>query len=167
LECVAGGQSNLGEVYTPQIGEKSVETLTPEERVTLARELPELAARYPKLLTNPGIGRAIVRPPSNPDDCLFAKMSANYSADLKSRVEPCVFGGKPDCSQCGCAISSGLHWIRSVTIAGPLKIGHLVSGSIRLGRFANRLRSRPGGNSHWGGRASSPEGSAGLVQIGS
>lgn len=154
-------------VYTPQIGEKSVETLTPEERVTLARELPELAARYPKLLTNPGIGRAIVRPPSNPDDCLFAKMSANYSADLKSRVEPCVFGGKPDCSQCGCAISSSLHWIRSVTIAGPLKIGHLVSGSIRLGRFANRVRSRPGGNSRWGGRASNPEGSTGLVQISS
>jgi MoaA/NifB/PqqE/SkfB family radical SAM enzyme len=154
-------------VYTPQIGEKSVETLTPEERVRLARELPELAARYPKLLTHAGVGRAIVRPPSNPDECLFAKLSANYSADLKSRVEPCVFGGKPDCSQCGCAISSGLHWIRSVQLAGPLKIGHLVSGSIRLGQFANRLRSRSGGSSRWGGSASTTEDSAGLVQIGS
>jgi MoaA/NifB/PqqE/SkfB family radical SAM enzyme len=154
-------------VYTPQIGEKSVETLAPEERVTLARELPDLAARYPKLLTNAGIGRAIVRPPSNSDDCLFAKMSANYSADLKSRVEPCVFGGTPDCSQCGCAISSGLHWIRSVQIAGPLKIGHFVSGSIRLGRFARRLRSRSGGNSRWDGRASTTEGNAGLVRISS
>lgn len=151
-------------VYTPQIGEKSVEMLTPEERVTLARDLPALMARYPKLLTSQGIARAIVAPPRNPDDCLFAKMSANYSADLKSRVEPCVFGGTPDCTQCGCAISSGLHWIRSVQLAGPLKIGHLVSSSIRLGQFANRLRSRPGSNSRWDGRAPTP-GDAGLVQI--
>lgn len=154
-------------VYTPQIGEVSPETLTHEERVRLAWQLTELAARYPKLLTHEGVGRAIVSPPANPDDCLFAKMSANYSADLKSRVEPCVFGGKPDCSQCGCAISSGLHWIRSVPIAGPLKVGHMVNGSIRLGRFANRLRSGSGKNSRWGGRVSKPEGTAGLVQINS
>lgn len=152
-------------VYTPQIGEKSAESLAPEERVNLARELPALTVRYPKLLTNEGIGRAIVAPPHNPDDCLFAKMSANYSADLNSRVEPCVFGGTPDCTQCGCAISSGLHWIRSVHLAGPLKLGHLVSGSIRIGRFANRLRSRSGGNSRWDGRASTPAGDAGLIQI--
>ena len=37
-------------VYTPQIGEQSPETLTPADRETLARELPSLAKRYPKLL---------------------------------------------------------------------------------------------------------------------
>ena len=60
-------------------------------------------------------------------------MSANYSADLKSRVEPCVFGGTPDCSQCGCAISSGLHWIQTVKVAGPLKVKHFVGGSVGVG----------------------------------
>jgi MoaA/NifB/PqqE/SkfB family radical SAM enzyme len=129
-------------VYTPQRGEESPEKLTAADRQLLAEELPGLAQRYPKLLMNEGIARAIVRPPATPDDCIFSKMSVNYSADLRSRVEPCVFGGTPDCSQCGCAISSGLHWVREVRLAGPLKVGHLVQGSVRIGRVMNRLRKR-------------------------
>ncbi len=129
-------------VYTPQLGEQTPEMLTPEHRVTLAKELPALATRYPKLLFNKGIAEALVRPPKNPADCVFAKMSANYSADLETRVEPCVFGGNPDCSQCGCAASSGLHWIRGVRIAGPLKVGHFIQNSVRIGRLSNRLRTR-------------------------
>lgn len=128
--------------YTPQIGEHSAEMLAPGDRATLGRELPRLAAKYPKFLFNAGLAEAILRPPKNPDECLFAKMSTNYSADLESRVEPCVFGGTPDCSQCGCAASSGLHWIRSVNVAGPLKVDHFVRSSVRAGLFVNRLRSR-------------------------
>src|SRR6202167_761172 len=128
-------------VYTPQIGEQSPETLTAADRETLARELPSLAKRYPKLLFNEGLARAFLHPPKNPEDCLFAKMSANYSADFKTRVEPCVFGGTPDCSQCGCAISSGLHWIRGVEVVGPLKVKHFVGSSIGVGLAMNRLRS--------------------------
>src|SRR3989442_8571972 len=85
------------------------------------------------------MARAFVHPPSNPGDCLFSKMSANYSADLQSRVEPCVFGGSPDCSQCGCAISSALHWIRTIKLAGPGKIDHFIGSSIGGGLFVNRL----------------------------
>lgn len=136
-------------VYTPQIGEESPERLTPEDRETLVRVLPPLTARYPKLLTNEGIARAILRPPSSPDDCVFAKMSANYSADLQSRVEPCVFGGSPNCSECGCAISSALHWIRTIPMAGPLKVDHLIGGSIGIGRAVNRLRTRAVRPSRW------------------
>ena len=136
-------------VYTPQIGESSPEMLAASDRALLATELPRLAMQYPKLLMNEGIARAILRPPLSPDDCVFSKMSANYSADLRSRVEPCVFGGTPDCSQCGCAISSGLHSIKSASLAGPLKIGHLIRGSIRIGRFLNRLRSRTTTPSRW------------------
>jgi hypothetical protein len=95
-------------LYTPQIGESSVEILSRDDRERLARELPALQPRYPKLLINDGIARAWVNPPENPKDCLFSKMSINYSADLKTRVEPCVFGGTPDCQQCGCGISSAL-----------------------------------------------------------
>jgi MoaA/NifB/PqqE/SkfB family radical SAM enzyme len=127
-------------VYTPQIGEQSAEMLAPQDRATLARDLPLLAQRYPKLLFNEGLANALLHPPANPGECVFAMMSANYSADLRSRVEPCVFGGKPDCSQCGCAISSGLHWVQGVKLAGPVRVGHFVGGSIGVGRFVNRLR---------------------------
>lgn len=136
-------------VYTPQIGEQSEEMLLPDDRKFLARELIILQKKYPKFLMNEGIARAIVEPPANPDDCLFSKMSANYSADLVSRVEPCVFGGTPDCSQCGCAISSGLHWIKQVSIAGPLKISHVANASVQVGLLANRLRKRADRPSRW------------------
>ena len=151
--------------YTPQIGEQSAEMLTPEDRAALARDLPELAARYPKFLFHPGLARAFLHPPKNPRDCLFAKMSANYSADLKSRVEPCVFGGNPDCSQCGCAASTGLHWVRGVKVAGGLKVDHFVGSSVRLGAMMSRLRSRPAKPTRW--TPSSPAHGTGdaLVQI--
>lgn len=127
--------------YTPQVGERSAEMLGPDDRRFIADALPALAGRYPKLLFNRGVAGALIAPPKSPRDCLFAKMSANYSADLHSRVEPCVFGGSPDCSQCGCAASGGLHWIRGVQIAGPLKVDHFVQSSIAIGRAVNRLRS--------------------------
>ena len=136
-------------VYTPQIGEESAERLSPSDRRLLAAELPELSRRYPKLLVNEGIAQAILRPPANPGDCIFSKMSVNFSADLRSRVEPCVFGGSPDCSQCGCAISSALHWVRTVKVAGPLTAGHLVQGSIQVGRLVNRFRKRSATPSRW------------------
>jgi organic radical activating enzyme len=144
-------------VYTPQIGEQSAEALAPADRAALARELPLLQTHYPKLLFNDDLAKAFLRPPSNPEDCLFAKMSANYSADLQSRVEPCVFGGSPDCSQCGCAISTGLHWVRTVKVAGPAKVNHFIGASIRLGRFVNRLRSSPTEPSRWNGKRPAPD----------
>jgi MoaA/NifB/PqqE/SkfB family radical SAM enzyme len=152
-------------VYTPQIGEQSVELLTPENRQTLASELPALAKRYPKLLFNEGFAKALIHPPANPDDCVFAKLSANYSADLKSRVEPCVFGGNPDCSQCGCAISSALHWIRTIKMAGPLKVDHFIGSSTKIGSFANRLRNGADKTPRWTQQSPPPNPPAGLVQI--
>jgi MoaA/NifB/PqqE/SkfB family radical SAM enzyme len=136
-------------VYTPQMGEQSAEMLAPSDRIALAEELPALARHYPKLLMNEGIAGAFVRPPKGPGDCVFSKLSVNYSADLRSRVEPCVFGGTPDCSQCGCAISSGLHWIRGIRVAGPLKIDHFVKNSIQIGLFANRLRAASSHTPRW------------------
>jgi MoaA/NifB/PqqE/SkfB family radical SAM enzyme len=136
-------------LYTPQIGEQSAEMLTPDDRERIARQLPALNKRYPKLLVNPGIARAFVEPPTNPSDCLFSKMSINYSADLETRVEPCVFGGTPDCSQCGCAASSGLHWIRTQKVAGPLRVGHFVESSVAIGSFVNRLKRRANHPSRW------------------
>jgi MoaA/NifB/PqqE/SkfB family radical SAM enzyme len=152
-------------VYTPQVGEQTPEMLSPENRATLAQRLPALAAQYPKLLFNKGIGEALLRPPKSPADCVFAKMSANYSADLETRVEPCVFGGKPDCSQCGCAASSGLHWIRGAGVVGPLKVGHFIESSVRVGLLANRLRAPEAKPSRWNSDDVQPTPESDLVQI--
>jgi MoaA/NifB/PqqE/SkfB family radical SAM enzyme len=152
-------------VYTPQLEEHSQEMLAPEHRAALACELPLLAKRYPKLLFNEGIAKAFLNPPENPGDCVFARMSANYSADLRSRVEPCVFGGAPDCSQCGCAISSGLHWIRTIPVAGPVKVDHFIQSSINVGLLVNRLRSAPAQPARWQPRATPPANNSDLVRI--
>lgn len=136
-------------LYTPQIGEESAEKLTVEDRQEVARVLPSLARKYPKFLMNEGIAQAFLRPPEKPADCLFAKMSANYSADLQTRVEPCVFGGTPNCAECGCAASSGLHWIRTVKVTGPLRVGHFVGGSVGIGSLVNRMRRGGERPSRW------------------
>lgn len=152
-------------LYTPQQGEESPERLTPEDRQRLADLLPPLGPAYPKFLMNSGLALSFLHPPSNPADCLFAKMSANYSADLQTRVEPCVFGGAPTCTECGCMASTGIHWIRSVKVAGPLRVGHFVRGSVGIGSLMNRLRRGAEKPSRWntGGptKNSKPE----LVQI--
>jgi len=126
-------------LYTPQKGEISGEMLTRDQRERVAYELAMMKDRYPKLLINDGIAKAIVDPPKNPSECMFSRMSTNYSADLATRVEPCVFGGDPDCSQCGCASSSGFHWLKERHI-GPLKIAHLAYGSAAIGSFLGRFR---------------------------
>jgi len=152
-------------LYTPQIGEQSPEMLLLENRETLARELPALSSKYPKLLMTEGVAKTFLAPPANPDECLFAKMSANYSADFKSRVEPCIFGGNPDCSQCGCAISSGLHWIRSVKVVGPLKVKHFVGSSIGVGLAVNKLRSGSLRPARWKAKKPAAPQKADLVQL--
>lgn len=140
-------------LYTPQQGEKTPEMLSPEDRALLARVLPPLRERYPKFLMSPGIAQAMLNPPKNPQECLFAKMSTNYSADLTSRVEPCIFGGTPDCTQCGCVVSVGLHSAQAVKIAGPLSVEHLVKGSVLAGSFLNRFRDAAGKPTRWAKQA--------------
>jgi MoaA/NifB/PqqE/SkfB family radical SAM enzyme len=151
-------------LYTPQQGEHTPEMLLPEQRAFLASTLPLLGERYPKLLMTQGMAKALLKPPNNPQECLFAKMSTNYSADLQSRVEPCIFGGTPDCTQCGCVISVGLHHAQTVKLAGPLKVGHLVKGSVAIGSLLNRFR-RAGKPTRWNAKAVNEKGDE-LVQIG-
>lgn len=138
-------------LYTPQVDEESPEKLTLADREGIARELPRLAKHYPKLLVPEGVARAFVNPPRNPEDCVFSKMSMNYSADLKTHVEPCVFGGNPDCSQCGCSISSALHWVRDIRVAGPLRVGHLVQGSLAVGTAVKKMRGDRDAANLWRG----------------
>lgn len=152
-------------IYTPQTGEQTPEMLSHDERRQLAHDLLSLRRGYPKLLMSEGIAQAIGSPPANPNECLFSKMSANYSADLETRVEPCVFGGTPDCSHCGCAISSGLHWLQTVPVAGPLKVGHFVRASIGIGSLVNRWQQHSPKPSRWHGECQPTKQESALVQI--
>jgi hypothetical protein len=153
-------------LYSPQQGEQTPEMLTMEERRRVARELPELREAYPKLLMNTGIGEALLKPPQNPQECLFSKMSTNFSADMRTRVEPCIFGGTPDCSQCGCVVSSGLHHVQQKKLLGPLSMGHLVRSSTAVGSLMNRLRSGSVMPARWHRVGSAPPSTGELVQIG-
>ena len=135
-------------LYTPQMGEQSPEMLSHEERNRAADELLRARERHPKLLMNRGIAEAIRKPPANPGDCMFARMSTNYSADLQTRVEPCIFGGTPDCSHCGCVSSSGLHWLKSLRL-GPVKVEHLAHGSATIGSVVGRLRRNYRAHPRW------------------
>lgn len=150
-------------LYSPQLGESSPETLRTADREAVARQLPALARRFSKLSFTPGIAVAFLRPPSDPGECLFAKMSVNYSADLQTHVEPCVFGGSPDCSQCGCAASGAMHSIRAIPLFGPIRIGHLVAGSIAIGRIVSWLHPDTGSLSRW--RAHTPKPADPLIRI--
>ena len=131
-------------VYTPQRGEVSPEMLSTEDRARLSEAIPKLAQKYPKVLATPGMAQAFVHPPAAPSECAFARVSASYTADLCTRIEPCVFGGDPDCSQCGCAISSALHWITGAQL-GPLRARHLLDASLGIGAAANRTKVRAAG----------------------
>jgi MoaA/NifB/PqqE/SkfB family radical SAM enzyme len=128
-------------LYTPQRGEQSAERLSHSQREHVARELPRLRALYPKLLTPRGYAQALLHPPASPSACCFSRLSKNVSADLKTRVEPCVFGGNPDCSQCGCSASAVTHWISGMRVAGPLKARHLLHASMSIGSAMARLQN--------------------------
>jgi MoaA/NifB/PqqE/SkfB family radical SAM enzyme len=126
-------------IYTPQVGEQSAEMLTPDQRLMLIEELPVLKERFPALLMTPGIAQAFATPPSNPTECIFSRMSVNYSADLQTQVQPCFFGGDPDCRQCGCAVTAGLHWVGTKRILGPIRASHVMHASVAVGRLASRV----------------------------
>jgi MoaA/NifB/PqqE/SkfB family radical SAM enzyme len=125
-------------IYTPQRGERSAERLTPAARARLIAQLPGLKRQYPALILPAGAVQAFALPPTSPNSCTFARVSVNYSADLKTNIEPCFFGGNPDCSECGCAVSAGLHWLHGYPLAAGLTVGHLIDLSLKVGRHRRR-----------------------------
>jgi len=114
--------------------------LTRNDRPLLFKRMPSWKHQFPKLLMTPAMADAFARPPENPAECVFSKMSVNFSADLRTRVEPCILGGVPDCSQCGCAASVGFHSLRHTPLVGRLKVGHLLAASVAVGTTVGRLR---------------------------
>jgi MoaA/NifB/PqqE/SkfB family radical SAM enzyme len=126
-------------IYTPQKGERSEEILTPESRRRLFDMLPPLKRKYPDLILPDSAIQAFSHPPRDPEHCVFTRMSTNYSADLKTIVEPCFYGGSPDCEQCGCSVSMALHSLHGRRLAPGLNAGKLLESSLAIGRFTSGI----------------------------
>jgi MoaA/NifB/PqqE/SkfB family radical SAM enzyme len=121
-------------LFTPQRGAVGPELLTAAQRVAVMEELLRLRPMYPKLDMADAVIREIAAPPRSPKECVFARTTHTISADLKTRVAPCQFGGNPDCSQCGCIASLGLAAVGHHRVAGPLTAGHLFRASDNIGQ---------------------------------
>src|SRR6516162_6565366 len=120
-------------LFTPQIGESSYEILTPAARRQVVGELLELRNSYPKLEMTRETIEGFLSPPSSPRDCIFANTTTTISADLRTRIRPCQFGGNPDCSQCGCIASAGLNSIGKRTLPGGIRVGWVYERSLQVG----------------------------------
>jgi hypothetical protein len=97
-------------------------------------ELLRLRVLYPSLDMPERVIREIATPPKSPADCVFARTTHTISADLKTKVTPCQFGGDPDCAQCGCIATLGLAAVGHFRVAGALTAGHLFKASDTIGR---------------------------------
>lgn len=125
-------------IFTPQRGARDPEILTPSQRAALITDLRQLRLKYPALDMPEALIREIASPPASPEECIFARTTQTISADLRTRITPCQFGGDPDCSQCGCIASLALAAVGHHRVAGGLTAGHLFMASDRLGK---KLRS--------------------------
>ena len=128
-------------LYTPQTGEISGERLTRDDRRRIIADLLALRIRYPKLQMTKGTIDAYADPPTSPEECVFARMTATISADLKTTITPCQFGGVPDCANCGCLASAGLNALVRHRFFGVIPLAPLYTGSVRVGDYVRRWRA--------------------------
>lgn len=121
-------------LFTPQVGDDLPEMLLPQERDSAIRDLLALRKEFPKLDMPEGMIRQFAAPPSNPSDCVFALTTQTLSADLKTRITPCQFGGIPDCSSCGCIASMGLAAVAAHRLGGIIPVGAIFKASVKIGQ---------------------------------
>ena len=127
-------------MFTPQVGETSPEILPGKARERVVSELHEIRGIYPKLSMTTLTIDGFLAPPSKPSDCIFANTTRTITADLKTRVGPCQFGGNPDCSQCGCVASAGLNSLGRLKIAGRVRVGWIYEESFKIGSVVAAMR---------------------------
>jgi len=129
-------------IFTPQIGASDDEILSREERGRVLDELAALRSRFPKLDLLDSVIEGFRNPPSSPEECIFSRTTINYTADLRSRISPCQFGGNPDCSQCGCIASAGLKALGSHKLFGAVKVDTIFRASTKVGSMARAAGGR-------------------------
>jgi len=125
-------------IFTPQRGAANVECLTADERRSVVETLLRVREDHPKLDMLEGVIKEFLSPPASPDRCIFAQTTRTLSADLMTPVEPCQFGGDPDCSRCGCIASMGLAAVGHRKLVGPITAGHIFWTSRAIGRYVRR-----------------------------
>ncbi len=130
-------------LFTPQVGDSMPEILTPEERRDAVAQLLELRKQYPKIDMADGLVRQFLTPPHSPEECVFALTTQVLSADLRTKVTPCQYGGNPDCSSCGCIASMGLAAVAAHKWGGVVPVGLLFRHSVRIGRAWAKRTGEP------------------------
>ncbi len=128
-------------LFTPQQGAVAPEILTPDQRRQVTEELLRLRVAYPLVDMHQRVIEEFRRPPASPKDCIFAQITLTVSADLKTRITPCQFGGTPDCSQCGCIASMGMAAVGHLRVLPGVTAGQLFTVSALVGRGVSKLRS--------------------------
>ena len=131
----------LVSLYTPQIGEVSEEIVTAENRSRVIGDLRSLRTRFPKVKMPLPMIEAYAEPPRTPAECVFAKTTTCISADFKTRISPCQFGGDPDCGRCGCAASAGLAAVGRHSVPGRIRLEQLLDVSLQAGDALRAARS--------------------------
>jgi sulfatase maturation enzyme AslB (radical SAM superfamily) len=141
-------------LFTPQVGDKLLEILELQERAQAITDMLQLRKLYPKLEMGEGLIRQFASPPESPDECVFARTTRTLSADLRTEVTPCQFGGHPDCRSCGCIASMGLAAVAAHKLGGIVPLGMLFETSVKIGQIRQTVRAR------------SSNGKAGVSQVG-
>lgn len=121
-------------LFTPQIGDQLPEMLQSDERKRAIADMLRLRVQFPKLDMPEGLIRQLVAPPRSPKECVFALTTQTISADLKTRITPCQFGGAPDCANCGCIASMGLAAVAHHKLGGIIPVGAIFNASLRIGQ---------------------------------
>lgn len=129
-------------LFTPQIGDELPEMLKPPERRQAIADMLELRKGFPKLDMPEALIRQFASPPNSPADCVFALTTHTVSADLKTVILPCQFGGNPDCGSCGCVASMGLAAVANHKLAGLIPVSALFKASIKVGRARSKALPR-------------------------
>jgi hypothetical protein len=109
--------------------------LQSDERQHAIADMIELRNEFPKLDMPAALIRQFVAPPRSPKDCVFARTTQILSADLKTKVVPCQFGGNPDCGSCGCVASMGLAAVAAHKLGGVIPVGAIFKASVRIGEI--------------------------------
>ena len=130
-------------IFTPQIGDDLPEMLSAAERNLAISEMLRLRKLFPKLDMPEGMIRQFASPPHSPKDCVFALTTQTISADLKTKITPCQFGGKPDCESCGCIASMGLAAVAAHKLGGFIPVGAIFKASVRIGQARSKHSSPP------------------------
>jgi MoaA/NifB/PqqE/SkfB family radical SAM enzyme len=129
-------------LFTPQVGDRLPEMLQPHERLQAIADMLALRKEFPKLDMPEGMIRQFATPPRSPTDCVFALTTQILSADLKTKIVPCQFGGNPDCGSCGCVASMGLAAVAAHKLGGIIPVGAIFKASVRIGQIGQARSKR-------------------------